>query len=78
MPVQQPGCFGDGGVGADGDGGSGHQLGRGVAGSLGPLHTLAVALEQAPARRALGERLLEQQIGLGHDPGQPPVVVQDR
>jgi hypothetical protein len=46
--------------------------------ALAPLYTLAAALEKAPARRALGELLLEEQIGLGHDPGHPPLYVQDR
>jgi hypothetical protein len=37
-----------------------------------------VALEPSPTRRALGELLLQQQIGLGDDPGYAPVLVQDR
>jgi hypothetical protein len=49
-----------------------------VAGRLGSGLAPAPTLEQPGLRWALGELLLEHQVGLGDDPGQAPFPVQDR
>jgi hypothetical protein len=77
VAVEQPGCLGEAGVGADGDGWGGHQLDRGDAGRLGAPLASAAALRQPACWWPLAVFLLEEQVGLGDDPDHSPVAVQD-
>jgi hypothetical protein len=76
--VQQSGRLGDAGVGADGDGRGGHELGRGVAGRLGLSDALASALEQPAFRWTRRVLLLEDQVRFRDDPKHTTFPVENR